>query len=293
MHTWNVLHTVRSKYKMQKLCKKSKSSAFSTVLCTTLHNFVGLYLSNYGMYWQWKKNLLNSNISSTCPYNTVNFRPLMAEIGQPVWGTPANFNGFRTLTSLLHRCCAMEVNQTLPDVWPSPGLVCYIYILGGSCPLTEFYQVQNSLCPCPRLEFSYIGSITAWHSNNRRQPNFAAWYKDWNYGTFAAQRHLYLESGHHAGHRPTFCCQATLPSNRHHWSNGDCLEGKREYYQVCSLQYCVQQLYTVQCTHIWTDLTVLWIGFRLTGPISLCLDAFLYMYCVSLYITCMCRTVTC
>ena len=34
-----------------------------------------------------------------------------------------------------------------------------------------------------------------------------------------------------------------------------------------------------QCnSHTWTDLTVLWIGFCLTGPISLCLDSFLYMY---------------
>ena len=69
-----------------------------------------------------------------------------------------------------------------------------------------------------------------------------------------------------------------FPSNRHHQSNGDCLEGKREKYQVCSAQYCVQQLYTVNCTHIWTDLTVLWIGFCLTSPISLCLDSFLCMY---------------
>jgi len=51
------------------------------------------------------------------------------------------------------------------------------------------------------------------------------------------------------------------PSNRHYRSNGDCLEGKRENYQICFVQYCVQQLYTVQCAHIWTDLTVLWIGF--------------------------------
>ena len=27
----------------------------------------------------------------------VNFGPLAAEIGLPVWGTPANFNGFRVL----------------------------------------------------------------------------------------------------------------------------------------------------------------------------------------------------
>jgi len=41
-----------------------------------------------------------------------------------------------------------------------------------------------------------------------------------------------------------------FPSNRHHRSNGDCLEGKRENYQICSVQYCVQQLYTVNCIHM-------------------------------------------
>jgi len=41
-----------------------------------------------------------------------------------------------------------------------------------------------------------------------------------------------------------------LPSTRHHRSNDDCLEGKRENYHVCSVQYCVQQLCTVQCTHM-------------------------------------------
>ena len=30
----------------------------------------------------------------------------------------------------------------------------------------------------------------------------------------------------------------------------NCLEGKGEDYQVCSVQYCVQQLCTVRCTHI-------------------------------------------
>jgi len=29
-----------------------------------------------------------------------------------------------------------------------------------------------------------------------------------------------------------------------------CLESKRENYQICSVQYCVQQLCTVKCTHI-------------------------------------------
>ena len=32
----------------------------------------------------------------------VNVGPLAAEIGLPVWGTPANFNWFRVLAALLH-----------------------------------------------------------------------------------------------------------------------------------------------------------------------------------------------
>ena len=92
-------------------------------------------------------NLFNCNISSTCPHNMVNFSPLAAEISSVVvWCTPANFNGFRILALLLQRRRSTEANQTLHDVWPSPGLVHYVYIFGGSCPITEFCQVQNSLC---------------------------------------------------------------------------------------------------------------------------------------------------
>jgi len=49
-----------------------------------------------------KKNLLNSNTSSTCPDNMVNCGPLAAEISVPVLSTPANFNGFRVWAALLH-----------------------------------------------------------------------------------------------------------------------------------------------------------------------------------------------
>jgi len=78
-------------------------------------------------------------------YGELNFGPLTPEIGSGVCGTPANFNGFRVLASLLQRRRSLEANQTLHDIWPSPGLVHYIYIFGGSCPLTEFCQVENSL----------------------------------------------------------------------------------------------------------------------------------------------------
>ena len=41
-----------------------------------------------------------------------NFGSLMAEIGLGVWGTPANFNGFRILAVLLHGTLIVGVNQT-------------------------------------------------------------------------------------------------------------------------------------------------------------------------------------
>jgi len=63
----------------------------------------------------------------------LNFGPLTTEICWRVWGTPANFNGFRVLASLLQRC-RWTVNQTLHDVWPSTALVYYVYIFGGCCP---------------------------------------------------------------------------------------------------------------------------------------------------------------
>jgi len=73
--------------------------------------------------------LLRNNISSRCSHNMVNFGPLTAEIGS------ANFNRFRLFASLLQRRHSPEANQTLHDVWPSPGLVHYLYNFGGSCPL--------------------------------------------------------------------------------------------------------------------------------------------------------------
>jgi len=94
-------------------------------ICTPWHKFVGLHLRNQGMYRQSGKKLVKQLLSSMCPHSMVNFGPLTAESGWRVWGTPANFSGFCILASLLHRCRSSEVNQTLHDVWPSPGLVHY------------------------------------------------------------------------------------------------------------------------------------------------------------------------
>ena len=58
------------------------------------YNFLGHVFSIKAHIDNWKKNLLNSNVSLICPHNVVNFGPLEAEICWRVWGSPANFNRF-------------------------------------------------------------------------------------------------------------------------------------------------------------------------------------------------------
>jgi len=66
---------------------------------TSTHGVTLVRIYNAGMYRQSEKNFLNSNTSSI---HVLNFGQRTAEIGSGVWGTPANFNGFRVLAPLLH-----------------------------------------------------------------------------------------------------------------------------------------------------------------------------------------------
>jgi len=126
------------------------------------------------------QKLLNSNISSTHFHNMVNFGPSAAEIGLPVCGSPANFNGFRVFASLLQRRRSTEVNQSLHNVWPSLGLVHHVYIFGALAPNGIMQGAKFTLGVS--LAFFYIGSVTARHSSSGCQPNFAA---------LSRGRHLY------------------------------------------------------------------------------------------------------
>jgi len=49
-----------------------------------------------------RKKLVKQQYLPTCLYNMGNFSPPAAEISSLVWGTPANFNGFRVLAALVH-----------------------------------------------------------------------------------------------------------------------------------------------------------------------------------------------
>jgi len=127
----HVLNAVGWKYRTQKLRKKSPSAHHRTSLSSYI--FV---------------TKANSNISSIRPHNMVNVAPLMAEIGSGIWVTQQISTGFAlgfvtAPTSLswgqpnFARCLAIFAAGTL---------YIYTHTFWGSCRLTEFCQVQNSLC---------------------------------------------------------------------------------------------------------------------------------------------------
>jgi len=105
------------------------------------------------MHWQSEKNLLNSNTSSTCPDNTVNFGLLTAEICWRVWGTAANFNGFCVLAALLHGTLLAEGATYIwqsghhVGLWPT-FLVLFCFLLMN---FMISLMWQNKLCTWTEL----------------------------------------------------------------------------------------------------------------------------------------------
>ena len=82
-------------------------------------------------------------------------------------------------------------------------------------------------------------------------------------------------------------------SDRQHLSYDGCLDVRGEIIRtvLCCIVYW--KLCTVISTLRWTVLTVLWIGFCLTGPISLCVDSCVYvffaLYCLPAYVLYYCN----
>jgi len=133
-----------------------------------------------------------------------NFGPLTAEIGLGVWGTPANFNGFRVLPSSLQRRCSLEANQTLHDVWLSPGLVHYRppYIhFWGLLPRQNFAR-----CKIHFTSKSRVHPILAvlLHCTPAAGVSYALHHRTRNEITELLQSTYIRQGGHHVGHRPTF-----------------------------------------------------------------------------------------
>ena len=113
--------------------------------------------------------MLNSNTSSTCPHNG-ELRPTSGCDQIDYLGYPSKFSmGFASWLRYYS-----DVTQRKPTklcTMFGSLLGCYLYThFLGSCPVTEFCKVQNSLCVQALL--SHIGSITAWHSSSGHQRNF-------------------------------------------------------------------------------------------------------------------------
>jgi len=86
-------------------CKKSPSAHHHTTL-------LGLIFATQGMYRQSEKVVKQQYLlHMSAQYGELG--PLAAEIVSLVWGTPANFKGFRILASLLHGTLVLGVSQTL------------------------------------------------------------------------------------------------------------------------------------------------------------------------------------
>ena len=119
MHVWNVLQCTRL--------------AGNTVR----KNSPSGYRRNWGMYWQWEKKLLNSNISSTWPQygelRSTNDWDLLASLGHPSKFQPISRLGFVTAPTSLNfaRCLAVSWTCT--------------YTFSMALASWEFCQVQNSL----------------------------------------------------------------------------------------------------------------------------------------------------
>jgi len=100
----NRKNIVKQQYVLQ-IKGKERKSIYIAPFCTKVHT------KRSGM----DHTVLpaNNTMPAYCPHNMVNFGPLAAELGLPVWGTPVNFDGFRDLAALLHGSQVVSVSQTL------------------------------------------------------------------------------------------------------------------------------------------------------------------------------------
>jgi len=138
-----MLHRARCKYRTQ-IVVKNRHVGTIAQLCRATSSQLR-HISTIG------KNFLSSNISSTCSRNTVNFGLLAAEIDPVVWGTPANFNGFRVLAALLHGTAPIFGRAAIRlGIGPHSSLLYFIAMLHNKAAkmsyghmFLEGVQVQN------------------------------------------------------------------------------------------------------------------------------------------------------
>jgi len=131
MQVWNLLHAGRWKCRTQKCRQKSPSGHHRTTLS-------GYIFATKAHIDNRKKNLLSSDMPSTCPQNMVNFSLLTAEIHPVVWGTLQISTGFASW----QRYCTASSSGREPNFaalnrgchlcsagWPSGWTLAHILVM--------------------------------------------------------------------------------------------------------------------------------------------------------------------
>ena len=111
---------------------------------------------------------------------------LATQIDSGVWGTPANFNGFRVLPSIT---AVTSLTRRQPN---------FARCLAVSWAGTQYIRFWGLLAPwrnfarC-KIHFTSKSCILLYweHYCSGLQPNFVAWYTEWNYVELSQRRHLY------------------------------------------------------------------------------------------------------
>ena len=186
MQVWNVLHAARWKYRMQKSPNIRHLRTISQI-CRAVS-------SERRHVWTIGKKRVKQHYLFHMSSQYGRLRPTSGWDRFISLGTPTNFNRFRVLASLLLRRRSPEANQTLHDLWLSPGLVHYIYIFGGFCLLMEFCYVQihfaSKSCTLLLLAALLHGTRVVGVSQTL-----------WRW----AEGATYIwQGGHHVGYWPTF-----------------------------------------------------------------------------------------
>ena len=105
MQVWNLLHTARWKHRMQKSRQKSPSGHHRTTLSAISSQL--RHVSTIG------KNLLSTNMSSTCPNNIGELRPTSGWDRLTSLGHPWKFQLVSHLGRVTARHLVVGVSQTL------------------------------------------------------------------------------------------------------------------------------------------------------------------------------------
>jgi len=121
------------------------------------------------------------------PPHVVQYGELRPTNGWDLFTSLGNPSKFQRVSRLAFVSAAMSLTRGQPNFARCLAVSCagtlYIHFRGLLPPDGILPSAKFTLRPS--LSFSDIGSVTARHSSSGRQPNFAVWYKEWNYGTFA------------------------------------------------------------------------------------------------------------